>query len=359
MWLAFAVLPLTLEQLHSAVAIEIGMYELDEESCLSSPQDILSLCGSLISLSSLGQIRLAHLSVKDFLLSSEASLNNACSTFAMNSTDANHELALNCLTYLFFAELGEGPTQTSDDYANRLAHHSFLKHAAMGWTYYARASVMAPDLEALILEFFNPKRRQHFMSWVQVLNAIDSTFKWDLYPRHATPLYYGASFGLKSIVEQLIKEGAELDAPGSRFGGTALHAAVLRQHVLVMKVLLEAGADPNRVDFNRVSPLHTAVGYGDPDVIRLLLEFRALKDAVDGVGETPMVWARKAGQIEARDLLLGIEPKAKKRSENISAQQVWRRCKTYFPCDFHESRSGLESSIIIKVEIGNTTLGTI
>ena len=85
----------------------------------------------------------------------------------------------------------------------------------------------------------------------QVLNA-DYNVKWDVYPRHATSLYYAASFGLAEIVEALIGTGAELNAPGSRFGGTALHAAALREHIPVMKLLLEAGSDPGRADFNHV-----------------------------------------------------------------------------------------------------------
>ncbi len=70
------------------------------------------------------------------------------------------------------------------------------------------------------------------MSWVQDLNA-DYSFKYNLYPQHATSLYYAASFCLDHIVNALIENGAVLDAPGSRFGGTALHGAVLRCHVLI------------------------------------------------------------------------------------------------------------------------------
>lgn len=239
LWLAFAVLPLTLEELHKAAVIEQEMDELDEDSLLSSPQEILSLCGSLVSLSEQGHVRLAHLSVKDYLLSSDACL----PSFLMNPTDAYNELGLDCLTYLSYKSLANGPTPTREDYIERLSQHPFLQHAARGWTYYVRATTTTPKLNDFILDFLSPRSHDTFMSWVQLLNARDCS-QWDFYPRHATPLYYSASFGLAEMVENLIKSGVDLNAPGSRFGGTALHAAVIRYHVDVMKLLPRRGSGP-------------------------------------------------------------------------------------------------------------------
>jgi ankyrin repeat protein len=154
---------------------------------------------------------------------------------------------------------------------------------------------MCPELKDIVSRFFAAESREVFMSWIQVLNS-NWIFKWNEYPRHATPLYYAASFGLVDVVEELMKGGADLDAPGSRFGGTALHGATLRQHVPIMKLLLKAGAAPSRAGFNRVTPLHTAVVYGNAEVIGLLLEFGAAKDATDTLGETLYNWDSKAGQ---------------------------------------------------------------
>jgi ankyrin repeat protein len=61
------------------------------------------------------------------------------------------------------------------------------------------------------------------------------------------------------MVERLIKIGVNLNAAGSRFGGSALDAAIIRHHMGVVKLLLDAGADPSQADFNRATPLHTAV----------------------------------------------------------------------------------------------------
>jgi hypothetical protein len=152
LWLEFAVLPLTIEELHTAVAIEQDMDELDDDSLLSSPQDILSLCGSLISLFEQSHVRLVHLSVKDYLLSSVACLPR----FVMNPNDGNYELAVDCLTYLSYNNLMSGLSQTEKYYVERLSQHPFIHHAATGWTYYVRATKASVKLDHLILDFFSP-----------------------------------------------------------------------------------------------------------------------------------------------------------------------------------------------------------
>lgn len=339
LWLSFAVLPLTLEELHEAVAIEDGLDRLDEESLLSRPQEILSLCGSLLSVSDQGHVRLAHLSVKEYLLSTQIRQHSSVAKFAMAPSEANRELAAYCLTYLSFQELTSGPSRSADAYADRLKRHPLLKHAATGWAYYFRAADTTPNLRNLVLDFFTPGSRQIFMSWVQVLNA-DHNSKWDVYPQHATYLYYAASFGLAEIVEALIRTDGDLNAPGSRFGGTALHAAVLRQHVRVMKLLLQAGADPSQADFNRITPLHTAAVYGNPEVVSMLLQFGAAKEAADRVGETPYDWAVRTGQVGSQNLLLGCKVERghdiQQRPQGMSGNSLLHTSP-----DCHERRSGL------------------
>jgi hypothetical protein len=350
-WLAFAILPVTLEELCEVVAIEPGLESIDDEMRLSSTEDILSLCSSLVNVTDKGHVQLAHRSVKDFLLSAKISGDATISIFHLPPEHVNHELAMTCLTYLCLKDFNDGPCHSAEAYATRLQQLLFTKHAAIGWAYYARAAKMSPDLEVKIMDFFGDRRRSNFMSWVQVLNA-DYNFKWDLYPPHATSLYYAASFGLYHAVQSIINDGTQLDAPGSRFGGTALHGAVLRCHVPVMKLLLEAGADPNRADFNRVTPLHTAVVGGDFQVIGLLLHYGASKNATDGLGETPLTWAERAGQWKSRDLLLGMAAEGAPTTvpEPFRPEsRVWKRSPTYFP-NFYGRRSGIDSSVVISVE---------
>ncbi|KAK8017904.1 hypothetical protein PG991_007094 [Apiospora marii] len=286
LWVAFAALPLKIRELHEAIAVDTDMTRLEEveESRLNNPKDIFALGGSLLTVSESGVIKLAHLSVKDYLLSTEIKNNSEVSTFAMDLMGANEELARCSFAYLSLDSLSDGPSSTQDDWERRRAQHPLINYVAKAWTYHLRAAALTPQLHHTLSEFFTAGPR--FMSWIQVLNS-NWIFQWDEYPRHATPLYYAASFGLKEIVEGLVRGGANVDDAGSRFGGTALHGATLREHVDIMRVLLRAGADPSKADNNLVTPLHTAVRIGNPEVLKLLLDHGASKEAADSLGETP------------------------------------------------------------------------
>jgi hypothetical protein len=106
-WLVCDVTTLTLAELHECLAIEQDIDHIDEEAQLSSPMDIYDLGGSLITVTVDGGVILAHLSVKDYLLSDAIKHGNA-SAFALSLPEVNAENAFKCLTYLSFAEFRAG-----------------------------------------------------------------------------------------------------------------------------------------------------------------------------------------------------------------------------------------------------------
>lgn len=306
LWVAFAVLPLTLDELHEAVAVDADTDTLEavRECRLTHPRDILSIGSSLLSVSGAGYIRLAHLSVKDYLLSDELKNNLALSMFYLTPEEANHELATDCITYLTLDTFASGPVEKAEDWEARLWNHPLLKHASKSWSYYFRAAKPTTELTVLVSDFFSASSTETFMSWIQVLNS-NWIFNWNDYPRHATPLYYAASFGLSDLVKNLLKNGDDVNTPGSRFGGTPLHGATLREHISIMKLLLESGADASKADFNCITPLHTAARVGNPEVIKLLMQYRASSSATDKLGKTPCDWAVDAKQPISEKLLTG------------------------------------------------------
>ncbi|KAI0815836.1 ankyrin repeat-containing domain protein [Xylaria sp. FL0064] len=142
-----------------------------------------------------------------------------------------------------------------------------------------------------------------------------------------------------------------------RYGGTALYGTVYRMHTPVVKLLLEAGADINKADFLNVTPLHTAATLGNVELLKLLLDFSANRDAIDGMGESPIDWVHKSGQFQMQDLLLGHEIKDDKDPQvtiaiDANPDGVWEASSAtipYFP-GFHGHRSGMRSSIIVQVK---------
>jgi len=111
------------------------------------------------------------------------------------------------------------------------------------------------------------------------------------------------------LCQFLIGHGADVNFPLPDTGETPLHAAVCKAnrpaYNLVVRVLLDAGADPNRATRHGVetgsfmrdcrtrgeTPLHRAAAFGDAEGIRLLLDAGAVIDARDANGDTPLSWA--------------------------------------------------------------------
>jgi ankyrin repeat protein len=111
------------------------------------------------------------------------------------------------------------------------------------------------------------------------------------------------------LCQFLVEQGADVDRALADTGETPLHAALCTAdrtaHDLVLKVLLAAGANPNRATKAGVAtgafmrdcrtrgetPLHRAAAFGGEETIQMLLDAGAAKDARDAYGDSPLSWA--------------------------------------------------------------------
>src|ERR1700737_3999508 len=68
-WLAYSAQPLRIEEIVEVIAIDIKDNHLfDPENRLPDPQDILTICSSMVTITD-SELRLAHFSVKEYLVS--------------------------------------------------------------------------------------------------------------------------------------------------------------------------------------------------------------------------------------------------------------------------------------------------
>ena len=118
------------------------------------------------------------------------------------------------------------------------------------------------------------------------------------------PLGLAAFFGHRAIVEFLLKNGADVKtAARNAQKVTALHGAVARRDLEIVKMLLEAGADPNARQERGFAPLHDAAANGNAALVELLLKHGALANAKTDDGKTPADMAAERGHKEVVERL--------------------------------------------------------
>ncbi len=91
-----------------------------------------------------------------------------------------------------------------------------------------------------------------------------------------TPLQLACFFGHEKVARYLVEKGVEVNAVSQNaMAIQPLHAAAAGNHLGIVKLLLEAGADANGPQGGGFRPLHTAAQNGSVELARLLLKHGA------------------------------------------------------------------------------------
>ena len=88
--------------------------------------------------------------------------------------------------------------------------------------------------------------------------------------------------------------------------------------VVVMKLLLAAGADPNNRQRHGYTPLHSAAANGDLEGVEVLLDVGADPAATNDAGETPLMLAERED-----DLAMTIAAEAGKPVKTARVEAQW------------------------------------
>ncbi len=122
------------------------------------------------------------------------------------------------------------------------------------------------------------------------------------------PLQAAAELGNLHITEMLFAAGAQINTR-SAAGRTALHFAVIGDHLDIIRFLIEKSADVNTRDGEGTSPLDDAVWRGYMDATAILLARGArLDEAETKTGATPINEAAYLGNTQIVRYLLQFNP---------------------------------------------------
>jgi hypothetical protein len=303
-FLAFAARPVTFAEAAEVLTIDLDGECYDRERKLDKPGDLMSLCSTLVTRASISEvdfkavmtqtvyneyraihtdcwmIRLAHLSVKDYLLS-ERIKSSELSSFALETKIANSLIAQVCIAYMMHLPFAPGWCDRKT-LQTRLREWPFYHYAVHYWPYYIQLCGEILDDKAwnLLNRFFDTRKLPdsgNYGAWITALIPGDETC-------HKTePLYYAASFGISSVIKKILNHipPPDIDKPGGRNLCSPLQVATYRGHADVVRILLEAGADITAVNNVGESHLCWAIGRGHPECRRLLERYGATLTEAD------------------------------------------------------------------------------
>lgn len=367
-WLAYAMRPITLAELQTAVIIRPEDDEVDDGD-EGDLEDSLSILAGLVvfsddvaasisstesdeddededsihhepsaeatNLTPYTRIRLAHFSVKEYLESTRISGSNA-SFFRMEPAICHRFLSQSCLTYLtYYSQVrDDGPTRWSMD------KFPLLLYAAKKWHKHSKLQ-SGGDVSREVALLSCGKAR---IDWLQ-------NYSRYLLDEATSPssIYYAVDLSLPLVVVELLKAGEDANTFGPQFE-PILITAVQHEDQAMVELLLTHGADVNMTEVDGKSALWWAAYNGMPltkllvdhgadvnivcdhgtaltaackrghrQVVEFLLERGARVDTFETLETTALIEALRSGHIEIAELLIAKGADVNRSSLHTSA----------------------------------------
>jgi hypothetical protein len=257
-WITCAKRPLKTIELRHALAVEVGEPELDNEN-IPEIEDMVSVCVGLVTVDEESDIvRLVHYTTQEYF---ERTQDQWFPT-------AERDITTACVTYLSFSVFDSGYCQTNDEFKERLQSNPLYNYAAKNWGYHTRR---IGALNQMVIDFLT--RNTSIEASAQALLAETSTGLtkcWKKPPTQTTGLHLAAYFGANNVVQFLLdKQDPNVKDSNQR---TPLLWAAQYGYEVIIKLLLEKGADLESKDNDGQTPLSSAAQYGHEAVIKLLLK---------------------------------------------------------------------------------------
>ncbi|KZP07460.1 ankyrin [Athelia psychrophila] len=344
-WLAFSQHDLRVEELADVIAVDFSkdLPSFDPSLRFFRATDVLEICcGFVTEDADTGFITLDQ-SVKDYLVSDRIK-GGAASSFGIDETLAQKVIAQTCLAYVL--HLGTFPSI----YGSVVQAFPLAAYAARHWITHMRLSRVDDGRVSRMTDRLFSLKDNALINWVRLddpdqhpSNRDESHAK--AFVDIAAPLYYASSHGLEEMVKRLLGGGANVRAPGGKYGNalqaasyhghdgvvdslldyrayvpaqggeydSALIAASREGHTGVVQLLLRYGVNANVQGVKYGSPLQAAAYGGEVKTVRLLINYNANVHAQGGAYGNALQAASFMGHVEVVQLLLD-------RDANVNAQ---------------------------------------
>ena len=301
-WLTFSARPLRLEEVAEILAIDVHQTpRFDPERRWPEPRDIIRICSSLITVTthfpynlipndfnddfnddsespntysvaessdtqgSIPYVRLAHFSVKEYLISDRIHQGMA-PHYSIREIESHGILAEDCIAYLL---------QPGSLTPESLASPPLADYAARFWATHAKHAGRGPIKSTTLLSMeLLVSDGEGFLSWIRIVDPYNSSSQ-------ASPLYYALWAGLFEQVKMLIKGGMDVNAQGGELGN-ALQAASRWGHAEIAQILLDNGADVNVPVTALDNALIHACQMSNEKLVKILLDKGADANASGG-----------------------------------------------------------------------------
>jgi ankyrin repeat protein len=270
-WLVRSARNMSLDELAECISIDpIGEEtRMEFDAVTTDPEDVLEICGSLVSVSVDNYVSIAHYSAKEFLVSED--LKKRMPNFWVGGYEVESALATVCLKYLCYDDFAGGTLTGNDETVAKLEEYKALKYASHYWATHAfRSKKDGHQTESVVdltMRLFGAKDEEghkNFEQWKQIY-YFKSSARSNLIPRSAmNPLSFASCFGLTESVQQLLRAGAPADC------SVNLRLAASQGHIDVVKTFLSTVSSCSLP--NSHTAFYAAAAQGHVEIVQLLLD---------------------------------------------------------------------------------------